>query len=352
MRIAILGAGAIGFASAAYLMSRGHEVALWSPSGKSTLALRTEPLTCEGVLERQFRPTIADSAAEAISGADILLVALPANGHRMVYEHLAAAIAPGQVVVINAHPALGGFHLASLLKASGKSNPIVAWGTTLLRARRSGDAGVRINTVRKRIDVATLPIGDEGAIALCREAFGDHFETRADLLAISLSNLNPQSHLALALTNFTRMERAEAWGQGENLTPAVARLMEALDEERLATARALDVSVRTAAEHYHLTYGIPLAPLEQMAAEIRAKGQGQLGPTSEQSRYVLEDAPFGLYPLVRLGEAVGVELKLHRAGLQLLSALYKRDFAAENDLVADIDWCPLLQPRARCPGRE
>ncbi|KKB12148.1 hypothetical protein VE25_08825 [Devosia geojensis] len=345
MRIAILGAGAIGFASAAYLMSRGHDVILWSPSGKSTSALRTEPLTCEGFLEGKFRPAIAGCATEAISGAQILFVALPANGHRMVYEHLAAAIAPRQVVVINAHPALGGFHLASLLEASGKSNAIVAWGTTLLRARRGSGTSVRINTVRKRVDVATLPAGDEHAIALCRDAFGDHFEPRADLLAISLSNLNPQSHLALALTNFTRMERAEAWGQGENLTPAVARLMEALDEERLATAKALDVSVRTAAEHYHLTYGIPLAPLEAMAVQIRAKGQGQLGPTSEQSRYVLEDAPFGLYPLVRLGEVVGVDLKLHRAGLHLLSALYDRDFAAENDLVDDLDWNRLLRLR-------
>ncbi|MHA6730304.1 NAD/NADP octopine/nopaline dehydrogenase family protein [Devosia sp. A369] len=336
MRVAILGAGAIGFASAAYLMERGHQVALWSPSGRSTLALKQQALHCEGLVEGEYRPEIAADIASAISGATAILIALPANGHRMVYDALAESVSPGQTIIINAHPALGGFHLLQQLEAAQLQVPVVAWGTTLLRARRVGETGVRINTIRKRIDVATAPANDIGAISLCRELFGDHFEPRANLLAISLSNLNPQSHLALALTNFTRMERGEAWGQSENLTPSVARLMDALDRERLAIADALGLSVRTAAEHYHLSYNIPLAPLPEMADTIRAMGPGQLGPTKADSRYVLEDAPFGLMPLVRLGEAVGVPPVLHRAGLDLLSALYARDFAAENDLKLDM----------------
>ena len=39
MRVAILGAGAIGFGGAAFLSERGHEPILWSPSGKRTVEL-------------------------------------------------------------------------------------------------------------------------------------------------------------------------------------------------------------------------------------------------------------------------------------------------------------------------
>lgn len=336
MRIAILGAGAVGRASAAYLLARGHEPAIWSPSGKGTAAFRDQPLLVEGEIAGAFSPVIADSAAEAIVGAELVFVALPANGQSMVYDAIARHAGPNQVVVINAQPVLGGFALRERLEAAGKANPVLAWSTTLLRSRQVGERGVRINTIRKSVEMAALPRDADGAIALCRTAFGDHFEIRPDMLAISLSNINPQAHLALALTNFTRMERGETWGQSENLTTGVARLLERLDEERLALAGKLGLSVRSMAEHYNRTYGFPVAALEAMAADIRTEGQGQQGPTTEQSRYVLEDAPFGLAPLIRLGEAVGIDMALHRSGLAVLSALYGRDFASESDLIRDL----------------
>ncbi|WP_108460967.1 NAD/NADP octopine/nopaline dehydrogenase family protein [Devosia naphthalenivorans] len=336
MRIAILGAGAVGRASAAYLLTCGHEAVIWSPSGKSTAGFRGGILTVEGEIAGEFRPLVANSAAEAMAGADLILIALPANGQRMVYDEVAHHAVLGQVVIINAQPVLGGFALAERLRQAGKSNPILAWGTTLLRSRQVGASGVRINTIRKSVDMAALPVDADEAVARCRAAFGDHFDIRPNLLSISLSNINPQAHLALALTNFTRMERAETWGQSENLTSGVARLLERLDGERLALADRLGVSVRSMAEHYSRTYDFPAEPLQAMAVNIRTEGKGQLGPTTEQSRYVLEDAPYGLAPLVNLGRAFGVDMALHQAGLSLLSALYGRDFARENDLVDDV----------------
>lgn len=59
-----------------------------------------------------------------------------------------------------------------------------------------------------------------------RDFFGDRFEIRPDMMTISLSNINPQAHLTLALTNFTHMERGETRGQSENLTSGVARFLE------------------------------------------------------------------------------------------------------------------------------
>jgi opine dehydrogenase len=38
---------------------------------------------------------------------------------------------------------------------------------------------------------------------------------RDDLLAIAVSNLNPQNHMGIALCNLTRMERGESWNQNE-----------------------------------------------------------------------------------------------------------------------------------------
>ena len=66
-------------------------------------------------------------------------------------------------------------------------------------------------------------------VVLCSALFGDRFVPRDDLIAVSLSNVNPQNHLGMALCNFTRIERSEQWANWSGLTPSVGRLIEALD---------------------------------------------------------------------------------------------------------------------------
>ena len=66
---------------------------------------------------------------------------------------------------------------------------------------------------------------------------------------------------------------------------------------------------------------------------MHQRGDGTLGPTNLDTRYVLEDVPFGLVPTERLGRLAGAPAVLHESGINLLSAIYGRDFRAENDLL-------------------
>ena len=70
MRVAILGAGAIGLGMAALLCEAGHDAVLWSPSGRSTAGLRDGPLIATGVLEGSFAPALASTCAEALARGD------------------------------------------------------------------------------------------------------------------------------------------------------------------------------------------------------------------------------------------------------------------------------------------
>ena len=167
--------------------------------------------------------------------------------------------------------------------------------------------------------------------------FGDRFVTRDGLLPIALSNLNPQNHLAIALCNLTRMEKGEAWRQNANITPAVARLMLALDAERLAIAAAFGIQVRTLEQHFHLSFGIAQTDMASMAAELATRDSDPFAPATLQTRYVLEDMPFGIAPMLQLAAAAGVPAPLHAGGLHLMSALYGRDLAADNDLLPRVE---------------
>lgn len=338
MRVAIMGAGAAAFAAAAYLAEQGHAPVLWSPSGKSTEALAAgNPLTSEGKIEGEFRPDVARSCKGALEGADAVLVALPANGHKLVMDAMAPLLSPGQSVIISSHASLGAFYLSRLLTEREMEIPIVALSTTILRSRRTGPSAVRIATIRSKVDIATLPrrLADEG-LDLCRRLFGDRFRAVDGLLAVSLSNVNPQSHMALALANFTRMEKGEAWGQSEHLTTAVGQLLEAIDAERLALAAAFGLKVRTMREHYSLTYGVADAPLGETSQMLARTQPVTFGPATIDTRYILEDVPFGLQPLAQLGRLAKVPMPLHEAGLAIFSALYGRDLAQDNDILPEL----------------
>ena len=331
LRVAVLGMGAVGLGSAALLASRGHQPVLWSPRPG---AARPVELCTEGALALRAPISLASDCAAAVAGADAVLVAVPATAYRATFEQLVPVLQPGQPVLISGHLSFGAAYLEQLLARRGIAAPIVAWGTTIVSGRRTAPGHARVSSVRREVDLATLPQAAlKPMLALCNTLFGERFRGREGLLAIALSNVNPQNHLAIALCNFTRMERGEAWLQNTNITDAVGRLMEALDVERLAIAQALGVSVRTLRQHFHLSFHTPEAPLGLMARALAAAGQDPVAPTSLETRYVLEDAPFGLYPTTLLGRLCGRPALLHEAGLLMLSTLYGRDLAAMNDIV-------------------
>ncbi len=340
MRVGILGAGGIAFGAAAYLHLNGHEPILWSPSGRGTAELAAgAALKASGALDLSLHPQIASSAEELIAGSDVVMIAMPGNAHRMAIEEIARNLREGQPTIISSHLSFGALYLSRLLSERGIKAPIIAWGTTLTTGRKQGPTEVGVNSVRSKIDLATVPASDiEIGQTLCTELFGDRFVRRDGLLAISLSNLNPQNHLAISLFNLTRMERGERWGQAENVTPSVGRVMEQLDAERLAIATEFGLSVRSIKEHYSLSYQLPISSIAEMNAELHKRGKGGFGPPTTETRYVLEDAPFGLWPTILLGRLAGRPASLHEAGLTLLSAAYGRQLADENDLLPLLDF--------------
>lgn len=339
MRVGIVGAGSIAFGTACLVEQMGHEAILWSPSGRSTTELAAgRELTSVGAIVGTFHPRAAASAAELVAGSDVLVFALPGYGHKFAFDAIAPHIRQDQAVVISSHASFGALYLSRELAQRGVVVPIIAWGTTVVAGRRQGQTDVTVGTIRKKVDLATVPHARSAeGMALCEKLFGDRFVDRGSLMAIAVSNLNPQNHMGIALCNLTRMERGETWSQGQNVTPKVGRLLEELDQERLAIAAALGLDVRTIFQHFHLSFHVPVASISEMNQQMHAAGNGGQGPTSAESRYVLEDVPFGLVATAKLGRLSGRPAELHESGIRIFSALYGRDFIAENDLLSALD---------------
>jgi opine dehydrogenase len=338
VNVAILGAGAIAFGSAALIEAAGHRAAVWSPSGRGTAALaRDGTLEHAGVVTGTTRPGVISDLAQ-IGGFDVVLIAVPANGHRAVMDRLVPHLASHHTVIVSGALSLSPLYLSKLACARAVRPTIACFGTTVLTARKTGETSVSINVLRARLDVAAIPAshGDR-ALAVCQALFGDRFDLAASALAIALVNINPVAHAGLVLGNLTRIELGEAWPQYRYLTPAVARLIDALDAERRAVAAAFGLPVRTVEQHFEHSFDLPDAPLAEQAALLHARRGGPPGPTTLDTRFVLEDVPFGLAFTATVARIAGVRVPITHACIDILSALWGRPLAADNDLLPALD---------------
>lgn len=333
-RVGIVGAGGIGLACAAWLAQRGHQVTLWSPRGGNAQALRHAPLTATGVLEGTFRVGLADSAQALAEHADVVLIAVPINGHRVVMDALLPHLRSDQLVIVSSMASLSSLHLYERALSRGITPTVASFGTTVLTARRKSPIQVDVMTLRKSLGVACLPQHkSQQVLDVCSELFGTAFTAEGNCLATTLTNTAAIAHVPLALFNWTRIEREEAWPQYHYLTPHVAAFMEKLDAERRAIASAFGLAVPGIAQQLSRSSGVQAAGLAEIAAELHRRRGGPPGPTDVDTRFLSEDVPYGLAFQLALGHVAHVHAPATEATVAMAGLIVGQDLAAANDLI-------------------
>lgn len=135
MHVGIVGAGAIAMGYAAYLLENDHTPSIWSPSGARTAALREgKRLNVTGAIEGQFNPLVCMDA-EKLAKNGVIIMALPAYGHRAVLDALVPHLEPRHCVIISGHLSFAALYLSRRLAERGIQIPIAVWNTTVLTAK-------------------------------------------------------------------------------------------------------------------------------------------------------------------------------------------------------------------------
>lgn len=335
--VGIAGSGAIALAYAATIALRGHTVTLWSPRTPAQ-TLRTEPLRATGIVEQAVRVTAVDTALALAPQAEVIIIAVPLNGHRTVIDALLPHLRSGQQVIVSSMGSLSSLYVYEKALAQGLQIAVVSFGTTALTARRKGPAHVNIMTRRPSVGVSCLPRSSlQAAISTCEALFDSHFSADDNPLISALGNTNAVSHVPLALFNWTRIERAEAWPQYHCLTPRVAAVIEALDAERQAVARAFGWALPGVSQKLCKTHGLEAQNLARAAAQVHAKRGGPPGPVDVETRYVSEDVPFGLVFTQALAAVVRVPTPVTDTLIAMAELITGQPLASANDLIEGLD---------------
>lgn len=331
----VLGAGHGGMAMAGHLATMGVPINLYNRS-----EARIEPIRLTGGIElfgavQGFGriPLATSNPGEAIEGANVLMVVVPATGHRYIAEQVAPHLVDGQVIVLNPGRTGGAFEFRNVLKDAGtKADVIVAEAQTLIYASRAiNPAQVRVFGIKNTIPVAALP-GHRNVevINLLRSVY-PQFVPGDNVLKTSLDNIGAIFHPALTILNAARIEstRGEFQFYMEGITPSVARVLEKLDEERVAVAAALGIRGMSAREWLYVAYDAAGKTLYD-AIQNNSGYKGIMAPSFVDHRYVWEDVPMSLIPIASIGELLGVETPTIRALVHLASLVNATDYWANG----------------------
>jgi len=336
--VCVAGAGAGGLAMAAHLTLLGCRVNLYNRN-----AARIEPVQegggvrVSGHLNGLAAISLATTdPAQALEGADLVMVVIPASGHQEMAERLGPHLQDGQIVVLNPGRTGGVLEFLAVLKRLGvSSRPIVAEAGTLLYACRVVDpASVHVFGIKNAIRVAALPAYLTPEVVTVVGKCLPQFVPGDNVLRTSLDNIGSVFHPALSIMNVAWIEERHGDFEyyHEGASPSAARALEALDAERVAVAKALGIGAHTAREWLYLAYSASGKDLYE-AIQSNPGYTGIRAPNRLNHRYITEDIPMSLVPMASLGEQVGVPVPTMRAFIHLASVLHDRDYWAEGRTV-------------------
>ena len=334
--IAVLGAGNGGQCMAADLALAGEQVVLHdfpeflerlgplAESGRIRMAGAGR--TGEARLAR-----VTDDIAEAVAEATLVNLVVPAFAQARFFDGLVPHLRDGQVVVVWAGD-YGSLALHTRLEAERPGLPVTVVETNTLPygTRLAAPGGAELPLLAPRVLAAALP-GDRPVPAVLSELWSC-VEPGADVIGVALSNPNPVIHPPGALLNVGRIQYSGgAFNMyREGITEAVARVIRSMHEETIAVAAGLGTEVlRYEDRDYRSKVSIMGVAFQAPFDTVGAIGD-IAGPKTIQDRYITEDLPFGLVPLVELGRLTGVPTPLAESIVSLGSAVCGRDFWTEG----------------------
>ncbi|MFA5852301.1 MAG: NAD/NADP octopine/nopaline dehydrogenase family protein [Spirochaetales bacterium] len=329
----VVGAGNGGLSMAGHLGLMGFEVRLYNRTDEHLNAVRWYGgVDLEGAVEGFGPVKLATSSIQAaVEGADVVMIVTPSTAH----YSLAAAMAPflhdGQVIVLNPGRTGGALEFRSVLKQEEtRSRPVIVEAQTFIYASRavSRHKG-HIYRIKNGVPASALPSHmTPDALGVMNQAFPE-FTAGSNVLATSLENIGAVFHPALTLLNAGWIESTEGnfeyYIQG--MSPAVARVLERIDDERLAVARALGIRTVSAREWLYLTYD---SPGENLCSAIKAT-TGYFGikaPATINHRYIWEDVPMSLVPMSSIGEMLGIPTPTIDMVIKLAELMNGADYRA------------------------
>jgi len=336
--MAVLGGGHGAHTMAADLALAGHDVHMYElPEFASRVekVLETREIRLTGLgrngVARLRRATT--DVREALEDVEWIHLAVPAFGHQRFLDEILPHLRDGQTIVL--WPGnFGSLIFRRVIDERLPGNDIrVAEAHTLpYGTRLRGPGWADCVLLPPEVHLAAIPDRDTPAVVSALRELYPILKPADTVLGAAFSNPNPIIHPPGSLLNVGRIQYSggDFYMYREGITEAVARVIRLVFDEVGAIARALGIRVIEYLDRDFRTTGSIMAVAFQAPFDTLGVIAAIKGPSTVHDRYITEDLPYGLVPLVELGQRLGTPTPLIRSIIDLGCAVCDRDFWAEG----------------------
>lgn len=328
-KVAVLGGGNGAHAAAADLTMRGFEVHMYEEErfvANMQKVFNTKTIEIKGACgngEVKIAMVTSD-LNEALKDVKYILVAVPAFVHGAYAKKLAEVVKPGQIVFV-LPGTFGSLIFWKALKEKGIEDVAVAETHTLPYATRLTGPGQALVMSRfNPLKVGVIPAVRTKEVVKELSLLFEGLEAVESVIACGLSSLNPIIHVPGCILNAGRIEYAKGdfHFYTEGFTDCVARMTDAVDQERIAVLKAFGYEADIAA------HGVGGAVQTDDIKEAIASDPNFAkitGPADMKNRYYSEDIPFGIASWAKLAHCYGVETPVMDSMVNLGCVLLEED---------------------------
>ena len=351
--LAVLGGGAVGRAVACDCALAGMEDVRLVMRSQASLreleAVRTDGLRLQGPQtnctgfrrEGQARlRLVTDDVGEAVRGAQIIAVCLPAFAQAAYFEQLIPHLRDGMVIHIIPDN-YGALRLRAMMRRAGSTARVIVggWNCAPFGVRRVAGAdtpSLRLVNRFVRLKAGSFPMTDQAAFLEsaarlpafdCARLAGG-IEAADTILDVNFSNLNPLLHIPATVLGVGVMEnygvvfgtRPEDFSLFSHaMCPAIARVQQQFLREQQAVAAAAGFTMTDYAPAEFFNRESVLAsryraPADYAPFSSDCPDQLGIGPGSVDHRFLTEDVPMACGVMQQLA-------RLCRTPTPLLDAL-------------------------------
>jgi opine dehydrogenase len=278
---------------------------------------------------------VTTDPAASIDGADVVAVCTGGTYQQSVATGLAKLLSDGQIVLLIQGNTGGALVFRRALDAAGcRARIDIAEMDNYPYSRwRVGPTHIRPIVGKKWLQIAAFPGNRIAAVFPRLAPLFAHAVAAPTIVSTGFTNANAMLHVANCVANAGKIDRGETYKfYAEGVTPAVGRLYQAINAERVAVAAALGAEVPTLEDWFERVYGVRGATLSETCVKLTTNSDGPYQatgtPRSWDHKYIAEDVPVGLVPMRVLGEAAGVPTPAIDAVIKLAQTMAGSDFPA------------------------
>jgi len=331
-RITVVGAGGGGCAAAAELTQQGYDITLFNrgsariqpiiDSGGVRLCAGSKD---EGLIELA---NVTDDPAQALKWSDTAIVLAPTSALGTYADLLADHLTNNHRILLAPGHTGGAMYFSRRLRAVNSDLTALIGETHTLPfiCRKTGPAEVTVWSHAKKLLAAAIPAGRTDELMGIFAPLLPAMSAVDSVLETSLSNHNAVMHPAGMILNAGWIESTAGgfFYYADGHSPAVSRVIEAVDEERLRIGRSLGVTLPSFLDAFYAAGATSESAWKSGSVE-RAISESEpnkliKAPGSLDDRYVHEDFGYGLVPFKAFADAAGVSVPVISSLIDLAEA--------------------------------